>query len=74
MCGSTLVEASHGGSGSQDAEPAVRHETAVAYRRYVMPHRSDAPPKTVDVRPAAYNEYLAGLAADDAGSCGEGTR
>ena len=45
------------------AEPARSPEEPVPYRRYVMP---TTPQPTDDPALAAYNEYLAGLAAQDA--------
>ena len=45
------------------AEPAAAEPAPVAYRRYVMP---TTPQPTDDPQLAAYNEYLAGLAAKDA--------
>ena len=45
------------------AEPAAPPTEPVAYRRYVMP---TAPPPTDDPVLAAYNDYLASLAAEDA--------
>ena len=45
------------------AEPAAAEQAPVAYRRYVMP---TTPQPTDDPQLAAYNEYLAGLAAKDA--------
>jgi DNA-binding transcriptional regulator of glucitol operon len=45
------------------AEPAAPSDTPVAYRRYVMP---TAPQPTNDPMLAAYNDYLASLAAEDA--------
>ena len=44
-------------------EPAASPNEDVAYRRYVMP---TAPPPTNDPMLAAYNDYLASLAAEDA--------
>ncbi len=44
------------------AEPGVIVEEVVAYRRYVMPNRPDAPD---DPTLAAYNSYLADLAERD---------
>ena len=46
------------------AEPEPTPQAPVAYRRYVMPQRSNAS-ESVDPERAAYNEYLAGLAARD---------
>jgi DNA-binding transcriptional regulator of glucitol operon len=45
------------------AEPATVSEEPVAYRRYVMP---TTPAATDDPALTAYNEYLAGLAGQDA--------
>jgi hypothetical protein len=45
------------------AEPAQPTPEPVAYRRYVMP---TAPPPDDDPVLAAYNDYLARLAAQDA--------
>jgi DNA-binding transcriptional regulator of glucitol operon len=45
------------------AEPAATDDTPVAYRRYVMPTASQV---SDDPQLAAYNDYLAGLAAKDA--------
>jgi DNA-binding transcriptional regulator of glucitol operon len=45
------------------AEPGITAEEPVAYRRYVMP---TTPQPATDPMLAAYNEYLAGLAAKDA--------
>ena len=45
------------------AEPAESPPEPVAYRRYVMP---TAPQPTDDPMLAAYNDYLASLAAEDA--------
>lgn len=50
-------------SGSHDAEPTQVADEPVAYRRYVMP---SAPQQSDDPVHAAYNDYLAGLAARDA--------
>jgi DNA-binding transcriptional regulator of glucitol operon len=50
-------------SGPTPAEPAASPTEPVAYRRYVMP---TAPQPTDDPMLAAYNDYLAGLAAKDA--------
>jgi DNA-binding transcriptional regulator of glucitol operon len=47
------------------AEPAPSQLETVAYRRYVMP---STPPASSDPVHAAYNDYLAGLAAKDAES------
>jgi DNA-binding transcriptional regulator of glucitol operon len=44
------------------AEPVAAEEPPVAYRRYVMPTAQQAS----DPVHAAYNDYLAGLAAKDA--------
>jgi DNA-binding transcriptional regulator of glucitol operon len=52
-----------GPSTGEIAEPAPSAEAPVAYRRYVMPKVSDAPADPVH---AAYNDYLAALAAQDA--------
>jgi len=49
--------------GATPAEPAASADEPVAYRRYVMP---TVPQPTTDPTLAAYNEYLAGLAAKDA--------
>lgn len=51
------------GTGTTPAEPAASPVEPVAYRRYVMP---TAPQPTDDPMLAAYNDYLAGLAAKDA--------
>ena len=45
------------------AEPAATEDAPVAYRRYVMP---TTPPPSDDPQLAAYNDYLAELAAKDA--------
>jgi DNA-binding transcriptional regulator of glucitol operon len=45
------------------AEPEEPNAEEVQYRRYVMP---TVPPQTDDPVHAAYNDYLAGLAAADA--------
>ena len=45
------------------AQPASTTQEPVAYRRYVMP---TTPQPTDDPMLTAYNEYLAGLAAQDA--------
>jgi DNA-binding transcriptional regulator of glucitol operon len=61
-------------NGSQRAEPEQPQQPPVAYRRYVMPQSSDAPAVAVDSEQAAYNDYLARLAADSAARRqGEGT-
>jgi DNA-binding transcriptional regulator of glucitol operon len=52
-----------GVAGSTPAEPEAVADEPVAYRRYVMPTTSAA---SDDPAVAAYNEYLAGLAAQDA--------
>jgi DNA-binding transcriptional regulator of glucitol operon len=53
-----------GETGPTPAEPAPAAQEPVTYRRYVMP---TAPaPAGDDPVHAAYNEYLAGLAAKDA--------
>ena len=52
-----------GVAGSTPAEPAQSADNKVAYRRYVMP---TAPQPTTDPALAAYNDYLARLAAKDA--------
>jgi DNA-binding transcriptional regulator of glucitol operon len=49
--------------GATTAEPASVPDEPVAYRRYVMP---TTPQPTDDPMLSAYNEYLAGLAAQDA--------
>lgn len=49
-------------TGTTLAEPARQPEEPVTYRRYVMPA---TPQTTDDPALAAYNEYLAGLAAKD---------
>jgi DNA-binding transcriptional regulator of glucitol operon len=57
-----------------EAETAASREQAVPYRRYVMPQSSDPPAVAVDPEQAAYNDYLARLAADSAArGHGEGT-
>jgi DNA-binding transcriptional regulator of glucitol operon len=45
------------------AEPIAPDAEPVAYRRYVMPITNEAPSDPIH---AAYNDYLAGLAAQDA--------
>jgi hypothetical protein len=49
--------------GSQPAEPAPPADEPVAYRRYVMPQSSDRVAPAGDAELAAYNDYLARLAA-----------
>ncbi|MGI8761952.1 MAG: hypothetical protein ACR2LF_11800 [Jatrophihabitantaceae bacterium] len=49
--------------GSQHAEPDPAPAGPVAYRRYVMPQSADGPAAAVDTEYAAYNDYLARLAA-----------
>jgi DNA-binding transcriptional regulator of glucitol operon len=51
--------------GSQPAEPAPAADEPVAYRRYVMPQSSDRVAPAGDAELAAYNDYLARLAAGD---------
>lgn len=48
--------------------PAPAGAPDVPYRRYVMPSSTSSPPVAADAEHAAYNAYLAGLAAreDDA--------
>jgi DNA-binding transcriptional regulator of glucitol operon len=55
-------------SGSPVEAPAPAEALDVPYRRYVMPSSTSAPPVAGDAEHAAYNAYLAGLAAreDDA--------
>lgn len=48
-------------AGPESAEAAAQPDEPVAYRRYVMP----AAPAPTDAVHAAYNDYLAGLAAKD---------
>jgi DNA-binding transcriptional regulator of glucitol operon len=56
------------------AEPGPNAEPPVAYRRYVMPESASAPAIATDPEHAAYNDYLAQLAADQAAkSRAEGT-
>ena len=50
-------------SDPQRAEPVVPPVEAVAYRRYVMPQSSDGIAPAGDAELAAYNDYLAKLAA-----------
>lgn len=50
------------------AEPAAATDEPVAYRRYVMP---TAVAPTDDPTLAAYNDYLAGLAAADAANAAQ---
>lgn len=50
-------------SGSQEPAPPVEPAEPVAYRRYVMPQSSDGPVVASDPQQAAYNDYLASLAA-----------
>jgi DNA-binding transcriptional regulator of glucitol operon len=47
------------------AEAGSPAESAVAYRRYVMPSVQTQPAATGDPALAAYNDYLAKLAAQD---------
>jgi DNA-binding transcriptional regulator of glucitol operon len=49
--------------GEAPAEPATPEREIVEYRRYVMPTPQPAPSDSVH---AAYNDYLASLAAKDA--------
>lgn len=46
--------------------PAAAPEAPVAYRRYVMPSVQSQPAVSTDPALAAYNDYLARLAARDA--------
>jgi DNA-binding transcriptional regulator of glucitol operon len=70
----TVPSSPTGQPGSQDAEPAATPEPPVAYRRYVMPESATAPAIAADSEHAAYNDYLAQLAADQAAkSRAEGT-
>lgn len=50
-------------AGTTTAEPAAPAGEPVAYRRYVMP---TTPERSDDPTIAAYNDYLAGLAEQDA--------
>jgi DNA-binding transcriptional regulator of glucitol operon len=50
----------------EPAEQAKQPEPPVAYRRYVMPSVADNQAEPTDSVHAAYNDYLAGLAARDA--------
>jgi DNA-binding transcriptional regulator of glucitol operon len=54
---------------SQSAEPPAQAHTPVPYRRYVMPNSTEIKGQvadTADPERAAYNDYLAQLAAQDA--------
>jgi DNA-binding transcriptional regulator of glucitol operon len=58
--------ATHRGAGSPSplsGGAAVPDPGPVAYRRYVMPQSADGPAPAVDAEHAAYNDYLARLAA-----------
>lgn len=48
---------------AQNAEAAAVPSEPVAYRRYLMPQSSDGPVRADDAEQAAYNDYLARLAA-----------
>ena len=50
-------------AGSQPAEPEPTAPEPVAYRRYVMPQSTDGDTSAGDPELAAYNDYLARLAA-----------
>ncbi len=72
--GPTGSSGPEGQGASQDAEPAATPEPPVTYRRYVMPESATAPAIAADSEHAAYNDYLAQLAADQAAkSRAEGT-
>lgn len=61
---SRAVSAS-GAPGPQPAEAGPASVEPVAYRRYVMPQSSDRAGSAADPELAAYNDYLANLAAGD---------
>jgi hypothetical protein len=54
-----------GGAGRQvvEATPTAPESAEVPYRRYVMPSSATSPPVAADAEHAAYNAYLARLAA-----------
>jgi len=52
-------------TGAAAAQPGAEAAHGVAYRRYVMPQSATSPAAAVDAEHAAYNEYLARLAAGD---------
>lgn len=56
-----------GATGDSQPQPATIEDAPVTYRRYVMPQLSSTPQPAVDATQAAYNEYLAALAAEDTG-------
>jgi DNA-binding transcriptional regulator of glucitol operon len=62
---SRATEASGPAAGSQRAEPGPAPAEPVAYRRYVMPQSGDGDASAGDPELAAYNDYLARLAAGD---------
>jgi hypothetical protein len=52
-----------GAERGNDAIPTESRPAEVAYRRYVMPSSATSPPVAADAEHAAYNAYLARLAA-----------
>jgi hypothetical protein len=46
-----------------EATPTAPEPAEVPYRRYVMPSSATSPPVAADAEHAAYNAYLARLAA-----------
>jgi DNA-binding transcriptional regulator of glucitol operon len=60
---------------SQDAESETVADQPAAYRRYVMPESASAPAVAADSEHAAYNDYLAQLAAEESAKTrAEGTQ
>lgn len=60
---SRAASAAGSGPDPRQAEPVPSPAEPVAYRRYVMPQSSDPVPQSGDPELAAYNDYLARLAA-----------
>ncbi len=62
-------QARHSEDAATDSQPqpATINDEPVTYRRYVMPQLSSTPEPGMDETQAAYNDYLARLAAEDTG-------